>query len=209
LSLAGRHVVVTGSGGGLGPAVTDALRAEGAICHAPSRRELDLTDEAAVARFYDGLPALWASVHVAGGFAAAPVEATTADVFAAQWRLNAVTAFLCCREAVRRMRAGGSGGGRVVNVAARSILDPPGGQIAYISAKAALAALTRALAAETRADGILVNAVLPGTIDTPANRAAMPGADASGWTPPAHVARAIVWLASPANFFVTGALLPV
>lgn len=207
-SIKGNHVVVTGAGGGLGPAVAEAFRAAGAIVHAPSRAELDLLDESAVARFYAGLPSLWASVHVAGGFSMAPITETTLDGFTAQWRINAVTAFLASREAVRRLRAGKSGG-RIVNVAARAAVDHPGGKSAYVSAKAALTAFTRSLAAECAPDRILANAVLPDTIDTPANRAAMPGADFSRWTPPSAIASAILWLASPENASVTGALVPV
>jgi NAD(P)-dependent dehydrogenase (short-subunit alcohol dehydrogenase family) len=206
-SLAGRRVVITGAGGGLGPAVVAALRAAGAECHAPTRKELDLSDEEAVAEFYSALPSLWASIHVAGGFAMAPATETTLDLFTAQWRINTVTSFLACREAVRRMGTGA--GGRIVNVAARAAVDHPGGKIAYVAAKAALAGMTRALADETRASGILVNAVLPDTIDTPANRAAMPAADFTRWTSPDSIARTIVWLASPGNESVTGALIPV
>lgn len=207
-SLQDSHVMITGAGGGLGPSVAAAFRAAGAVVHAPARAELDLFDEAAVAKYYAALPDLWASVHVAGGFSMAPVTETSLEDFTGQWRINTVTAFLACREAVRRMRAGKSGG-RIVNVAARAAVDHPGGKLAYVSAKSALAGLTRSLAAECRAEGILANAVLPDTIDTPANRAAMPGADFSKWTRPEAIASAILWLASPANATVTGALLPV
>jgi NAD(P)-dependent dehydrogenase (short-subunit alcohol dehydrogenase family) len=216
-SMAGRHIVITGAGGGLGPAVVEALNAVGAICHSPRRQELDLNDEAAVTRYYASLPALWASVHVAGGFDMAPLMDTTLEAFSAQWKINTVTAFLASREAARRMRSdGGAGqgdragqGGRIVNVGSRAGIDHPGGKIAYVTAKAALAGMTRALAEELRPDRILVNAVLPDTIDTPANRAAMPDADFSKWTTPVSIARTIAWLASPENDTVTGALLPV
>ncbi|HXJ19056.1 MAG TPA: SDR family NAD(P)-dependent oxidoreductase [Polyangia bacterium] len=207
-SLEGREVVVTGAAGGLGPAVVAAFRELGARCHTPTRQELDLTDEASVARFYGALPGLWASIQVAGGFAMSPVDQTGLAAFEAQWRMNAVTAFLASREAARRMKSGGAGG-RIVNVGSRAALEPPGGKVAYVAAKAAVTAMTRALAAELRPARILVNAVIPDTIDTPANRAAMPAADFSSWSPPAAIAEAIVWLASPANTTVTGALVPV
>jgi NAD(P)-dependent dehydrogenase (short-subunit alcohol dehydrogenase family) len=207
-SYEGREVVVTGAAGGLGPAVVAALRARGARCRTPDRRELDLTDEAAVTAYYAALPGLWASVHVAGGFSMAPLEATTLQDFEGQWRINAVTAFLAGREAARRMRRAGQGG-RIVHVASRAALDAPAQKIAYAAAKAAVAAMTRSMAAELRGAEVLVNAVLPDTIDTPANRAAMPGADASRWTPPAAIAETIAWLASPGNTTVTGALIPV
>ena len=206
-SLEGRQVVVTGAAGGLGPGVVAALRERGATCHTPSRQEVDLTDEAAVTRYYGALPGLWASVQVAGGFSMAPLEATTLEAFEAQWRLNAVTAFLAGREAARRMKQGG--GGRIVHVASRVVLDPPGGKLAYVAAKAAVAAMTRSMAAELRPAGILVNAVLPDTIDTAANRASMPKADFSQWTAPAAIAETIAWLVSPGNTTVTGALIPV
>jgi NAD(P)-dependent dehydrogenase (short-subunit alcohol dehydrogenase family) len=206
--LANRHIVITGAGGGLGPAVVETLRAAGAICHAPSRKDLDLTNESAVTAWYAALPPLWASVHVAGGFAMAPVTETTLEAFNGQWNINTVTAFLACREAVRRIGLTGQGG-RIVNVASRAAIEHPAGKIAYVTAKAALAAMTQALAAETRAGRILVNAVLPDTIDTPANRAAMPQADFTKWTQPEAIARSIAWLASPENSVVTGALLPV
>lgn len=209
VSLEGLRVVVTGAHGGLGPAVAEALGAAGAIVHAPSRKEMDLADEAAVRRYYAALPGLWASVHVAGGFSMAPAEDTSLADFTAQWNTNAVTAFLCCREAVRAMRRTGPGGGRIVNVGSQAAADGAPGKIAYVAAKSALHGLTRALAAEVRGDGILINAVLPGTIDTPANRAAMPGADFAAWTAPAAIAGTIAWLAGPGNGTVTGTLMPV
>lgn len=214
ISMVGLHVVVTGAGGGLGPAVAEAFRAAGATVHAPSRKDLDLTEERAVKAWYAGLPGLWASVHVAGGFSMAALEDTTLPDLSAQWTINTVTAFLCCREAVRRMKAErgegqGVAGGRIVNVGSRAALDHPGGKIAYVTAKGALVAMTRAIAAEVKLAGILVNAVLPDTIDTPANRAAMPGADYSKWTSTEAIAGTIAWLASPENFTVTGTLLRV
>jgi NAD(P)-dependent dehydrogenase (short-subunit alcohol dehydrogenase family) len=204
---AGRNIVITGAGGGLGPAVLEAFRAAGAVCHAPTRQELDLTDEKAVMAWYAALPSLWASVQVAGGFAMAPAVETTLDAFTAQWRINTVSAFLACREAVRRMDP--KAGGRIVNVASLAALQHPGGKIAYVTAKSALAGMTQALAAETRDSGILVNAVAPDTIDTPANRAAMPTADFTRWTAPGAIAKTILWLASPGNGSVTGSILPV
>lgn len=208
LSLGGARIVVTGAGGGLGPSVVEALEAAGGTVLAPSRRELDLADEKAVGAYYAALPDLWASVHVAGGFAMSGIESTTLADFEAQWRINVVTAFLCGREAVRKMNAGGRGG-RIVNVGSRAAADHFGGKIAYVTAKIALHGMTQAMAEEVKGEGILINAVLPETMDTPANRAAMPGVDYSKWTPTSAVARTIAWLASPENTTVTGSLLPV
>jgi len=220
-TLAGKHVVITGGDGALGQAVVQSFLAAGAACHLPIlgpvatqpapgvflTGSVNLADDAAVAAFFAGVPPLWASVHLAGGFQAKPITETTRSDLDRQWEINLVTAFLCCREAVRAMRA--SGGGRIVNVAARVVEVPVGGSIAYSVSKAAVAALTRSLAVETRGDGILVNAVLPSIIDTPANRAAMPKADTSKWPRAEDLAAAILWLASPENRLTSGALVPV
>ena len=148
---------------------------------------LDLADEAAVRRFYASLPPLWASIHLAGGFAMSPVAETSAVDFADQFQMNALSAFLCSAAAIRAIRArdepgpGGAKGGRIVNVAARPGLEPRlgSGMVAYATAKAAVAAMTEALAQETASEEIWINAVAPSILDTPANRAAMPDADHS------------------------------
>lgn len=230
-TLDGRDIVVTGAAGALGGAVVEALAAAGARLHLPVRRPppsppsgsaagdrvrwvagVDLTDEAAVSRFYRGCPALWASVHVAGGYQGGSLLATSADDLRKQLDLNLMTSFLCCREAARSMVQAGTGG-RLVNVASRAAVDPAGGSVAYTVAKAAVAALTRALAAELKGEGgappILVNAVLPSTIDTAANRAAMPTADHARWPKPSEIAAAIGWLVSPECAVTSGALVPV
>jgi len=216
-----RHVVITGGDGALGQAVVQAFVAAGAVCHLPlvgsvapqapaavrQTANVDLTDEGAVEQYYGGLPPLAASIHLAGGYRAAPIAETSRADLEHMLLLNLATAFLCCREAVKAMRK--SGGGRIVNVGARVSEVPIGGAAAYSVSKAAVAALTRSLAIEVKPDGILVNAVLPSIIDTPANRAAMPKADTSRWPKPEELARTILWLASPENRLTSGALIPV
>jgi len=215
--------VITGGTGALGTAVVERMLADGARCHvtwkfeneleafahreAVSLHEVDCGDEAQVARFYAEVGAVDASIHIVGGFAAASIEETSRADFAAMFELNAVTAFLCCREAVASMRA--AGGGRIVNVAARPAVQPVGGMIAYTTAKAAVASLTQCLADEVVDSGILVNAILPSILDTPANRAGMPDADFDSWPKPADVAETIAYLAGPANRLTSGALVPV
>jgi NAD(P)-dependent dehydrogenase (short-subunit alcohol dehydrogenase family) len=133
---------------------------------------------------------------------------TTLGALRAQLDQNLVSAFLCSREALRRM---GRAGGRIVNVASRAALDVEPGKIAYTISKAGVVALTRALAEEARGAGVLINAVTPSTIDTPANRKAMkPSPEvAARWSKPADIAATILWLASDENRLTTGATLSV
>ncbi|MDQ2704484.1 MAG: SDR family NAD(P)-dependent oxidoreductase, partial [Pseudomonadota bacterium] len=160
--------------------------------------------------FYAAIPDLWASIHCAGAFAMSPVGEKASDAFAAMIDANARTAFLCCHAAARAMRATKTAG-RIVNVTARPGLDPRRGAAmsAYAASKAAVAAIAVALAEELKGDGILVNAVAPSTLDTPANRKAMPKADFSKWVDLDAAAEAIVHLASPENATISGALVPI
>lgn len=224
-----RHVVVTGGTGALGTAVADALVKAGAICHVPyvvtaeaERFALrghaqvklvpvsDLSDEASVTRLFGGVPALWASIHLAGGFAMKAVAETTRTDLMQQVEMNFVTAFLCCRAAVNAMARTGAGG-RIVNVAARPALEwrAGAGMAAYAASKAATAAFTVALAEEVANAGVLVNAVAPSIMDTPANRAAIPKADHATWPKVEDVAATILFLASPENKVTRGAIVPV
>lgn len=223
MELAHRHVVITGATGGLGAAVVRVLADAGATCHLPTRGHdgapipgasvvagVDLTDERSVGAFYQGLPPLWASVHLAGGFAASAIEETSLQALRAQLDLNLVTAFLCCREAVRRIRRDPhADGARLVNVTSRAAAVPGGGAVAYTAAKAAVGALTASLGEELKGENILVNAVAPSIIDTPANRRAMPEADHTRWPQPEELAQAILWLVSPRNRLTSGAVVPV
>jgi NAD(P)-dependent dehydrogenase (short-subunit alcohol dehydrogenase family) len=236
VDFAGGHVVVTGGTGALGRAVIAALRAANAVCHVPNLiageldsfphatdpgvqivRGVDLADEAAVRKFYDALPPLWASIHLAGGFAMAPVAETSAADFIAQFQMNALSCFLCSAAAVASFRArkvpgpGGAAGGRIVNVSARPALEPRlgAGMIGYTASKSAVAALTQALAQELTDEQIWVNAVAPSILDTPANRSAMPDADYARWVSPVDLAEVIAFLASPDNRVTRGAVIPV
>ena len=224
-----RHVVVTGGTGALGTAVVGALIEAGAVCHVPyvnsaeadrfawrnhSKVKLvaniELTQEAAVARLYDGVPQLWASIQIAGGFAMAPVAKTTKSDLMQQLDMNFVTAFLCCRASVNAMIRTGAGG-RIVNVASRPALEwrAGSGMVAYTASKTAVAAMTVALAEEVAKEGILVNAIAPSTMDTKANRQAMPKADHAAWPKVEEVAATILFLASPDNRVTRGAVVPV
>jgi NAD(P)-dependent dehydrogenase (short-subunit alcohol dehydrogenase family) len=102
-----------------------------------------------------------------------------------------------------------AGRGRVVTIGSRAVVPPAAGFIAYTVAKAGVIAFTQALAQELRGSGVTANCVLPSTMDTPANRAAMPGSDRKGWVPVESVAAAIAFLASEEASHVTGALVTV
>jgi NAD(P)-dependent dehydrogenase (short-subunit alcohol dehydrogenase family) len=224
-----RQVVVTGGTGALGTAVVGALIKAGATCHVPYLidqeaarfpfrdhaqvklvADMDLAEESAVARLFEGVPALWASIHLVGGFAMAPIGKTSKADLMKQVDMNFVTAFLCCRAAVNAMTRTGAGG-RIVNVATRPAIEwrAGAGMVAYVASKAAVAALTVALAEEVVQADILVNAVAPSTMDTAANRQAMPKADFNAWTKVEDVAATILFLASPENRVTRGGVVPV
>ncbi len=224
-----RHIVVTGGTGALGSAVVGALLEAGASCHVPYLTEAKtqnfphrshprvqlvatgtLADEAAVARLFDAVPDLWASIHLVGGFAMSPVSETDKAALMQQIETNLVTCFLSCRAAVRAITRG-KAGGRIVNVASRPALEwrAGAGMAAYTASKAAVAALTTALAEEVAKDGILVNAVAPSIMDTPANRKAMPKADHAAWPKVEEVARTILFLASSDNKVTRGTIATV
>jgi NAD(P)-dependent dehydrogenase (short-subunit alcohol dehydrogenase family) len=236
VAFSGAHVVVTGGTGALGSAVIAALRQAGAVCHVTnlvaaeldhfSHKDdpevlvtsgVDLADEAAVQRFYASLPPLWASIHIAGGFAMAPIAEITAADFEAQFRMNTLSCFLCSRAAIGAIRArtmpspSGAKGGRIVNVAARPGVEPRlgAGMVAYAASKGAVATLTQAMAEELAGEEIWVNAVAPSILDTPANRSAMPDAPHHLWVAPTAIAELIVFLASPDNRATRGAVIPV
>lgn len=216
----GRNVVVTGATGELGAVVARKLLDAGAVVHVPARDPAkadrrakavlvaDLADEAAVAAFYSSLPPLWASIHCAGGFAMSRIDETKLSDFRRVLDMNEVSAFLCCREAVKAMRGRG---GRIVNVASQQALDPRrgAGMLAYTAGKAGVAAITVALAEEVAQEGIWVNAVVPSIMDTESNRLAMPNADFSKWPKLDDVASTILFLASPSNAVTRGGLVPV
>jgi NAD(P)-dependent dehydrogenase (short-subunit alcohol dehydrogenase family) len=228
MHFANRTVVVTGGTGALGAAVVGMLLEHEARCVVPYVHEAemqrfahrgnkavtlvavrDLADEADVERLYAAAGApLWASIHVAGGFAMGKVADTGRTALMAQIGQNLVTCFLCCRAAVRTI---GTSGGRIVNVAARPALEwrSGAGMSAYAIAKSGVAVLTTTLAEEVANDGILVNAVAPSIMDTPANRAAISKANFDLWPKVEEVAATIVFLASADNHVTRGAIVPV
>ena len=225
-SFQNRIAVVTGAAGVLGQAVVRHFRALGARVAAIDRSAealagaadtdaayaCDLTDESAVrttfATIHKARGRIDVLANIAGGFAMGPrVEETTAADWRAMLEINAVTAWLACKHALPFMRAAGFG--RIVNIGARAVRRPGAKMAPYCVSKAAVVTLTEVLALECAGSGITANCVLPGTIDTPRNRADMPDADHSRWVPPEELAVAIAQLADPANRAVNGAVVPV
>ncbi len=231
-STEGRVVLLTGASGGLGPAVARAFAAEGArlaltaisredgdrllaALGLPAERAFytvtDVTDAGQVARWVGEVDARWGRadvlVTVAGGWRGGAVVDTSDEDWDFLMGLNARSVFLAARAVVPVMLRGG--GGKIVAIGSRSGLAAPAGQAAYAAAKAALHRLVEALSAELRERNVNVNAVLPSTIDTPANRRAMAGADPAKWVAPDDLAAVIAFLASDRARAIHGALLPV
>jgi len=148
-----------------------------------------------------------AVVHLMGGWVGGD---NLADTSLGEWEamlsLNLTSAFLLARAAIPRML---DGGGSLVFVSSRAAREKRAGNAAYAVSKAGLLVLAEAIAEEYGGRGIRANAVLPGTMDTPANRRAMPNADASKWVPTEDVARVILFLASSESSSVNAASVPV
>jgi NAD(P)-dependent dehydrogenase (short-subunit alcohol dehydrogenase family) len=218
--------LVTGANGGLGNFVTEVFLAAGATVVGVARSiqpsafpdskfvamPADLskgeaakaTIEAAIQRF-ERIDIL---VHVMGGFAGGELIDNTDD---ATWdkmmNLNLRSAFNICRAVLPHMRKVKRG--RVIAIGARSAVEPKAYLSAYCASKAAMVSLIRTVALEGKDEGITANVILPGTMDTPANRADSPSADFSKWVPPSKVARLALWLASEEASEMSGALIPV
>jgi len=232
--MTGRVAIVTGGSGALGQSVVLRFLRDGASVAVPwlvpeeweslkGRVEKGQTgrlhgarvdfvaDQGALAAFVADVLArhnrLDVLVNAVGGFAGGDLASTSL----AEWRrvidLNLTSAVIACRAVLPAMRSARRG--RIVNVSSRAVVPPTGGFIAYTVGKSAVIALTQALAQEERPHGIAVNAVLPSTMDTPANRRAMPDADRSGWVSTEAVADVIAYLASDGAAAVSGACISV
>lgn len=226
-------VMVTGASGNLGGAVTRAFAAAGAklalIDRHPELLEgefpelvkqtdrfltenADLTDQAAVTAVVEKIVNKFGRidvlVHTVGGFrSGAPLHETPLETLDFMLMLNAKTAFITNQAVLQKMVPQGSG--KIINIAARPGLQGNKNMAAYSAAKAAVLRLTESAAAEVKSFGINVNAILPGTIDTPQNREAMPKANTDNWVQPESLADVILFLASSAARDIHGAAIPV
>lgn len=149
-----------------------------------------------------------ATVHLMGGWAGgAKVAETEVEMWEQMMDVNLKSGYLLSRASIPRMLA--HGGGSIVFVSSRAARAGRSGMGAYAVSKAGLLVLAETIAEEYRAQNVRANAVLPGTIDTPANRRGMPNADHSAWTQPEEIARVVLFLASPESSAVNGAAVPV
>jgi NAD(P)-dependent dehydrogenase (short-subunit alcohol dehydrogenase family) len=221
-----RIALVTGANGGLGTHVTKALldadfmtvglapKIQSSDFKHPhftalpaSLNSLDAATKAAgtVIERYGKIDLL---AHLVGGFAGGKSVADTDDAtFQRMFEMNVNSAFHMLRAVIPHMRS--AGGGRIVAIGSRAAESPGASVGAYSASKAALVSLIRTVAIENKDAGITANVILPGTMDTPANRKDMAGADVSQWVQPASVASLIVWLAGDAGKDMTGAVIPV
>jgi NAD(P)-dependent dehydrogenase (short-subunit alcohol dehydrogenase family) len=228
-----RVALITGGTGALGQVLTLRLLAGGARVALPYivkaehdmvqtrlpagtqdrvlSAEVDVLDEARLGRFIDTVMArhgrLDILVALVGGFAGGALVETDRATWDRMLTMNVTSAFTACRAVLPGMLAAGYG--RVVLTASHAVLPPVAGIFAYTVSKAAVVAFTQALAAETRGRGVTVNAVAPSTMDTPANRAAMPGVDRAGWVPVESVAETIAFLVSEPAAHVTGSIVTI
>ena len=213
-------MLVTGGTGGLGGAVTRAFVEAGWRTVVPYRTKppegvvavkADLTDpssvsEVAAAAAQDA--PLKAVVNLVGGFAmGGRVHETPIEEFEAQFRTNLRPTYLVCSAVIPHLIA--AGGGSIVCLSSRAALQPFPGAAGYIASKAAVLALVDALSAEYRHERVRVNAVLPGVIDTPANRESMPGSNREDWVSPENIAKTILFLAGDESSTISGARIPV
>lgn len=219
--------LITGASGGLGGPVTDTFFGAGFRVAAVARKwpdagpgadaglvrlSADIGDDAGAQRAvqttlstYGRIDAL---IHLVGGFAGGDgVAETAADVWQQMMTINCWSAVTMMRAAIPPMRAAGRG--RVIVVGSKAATSPPSHFAAYAASKAALIAVARSAAAELKKTGVTVNAVLPNTIDTEANRKAMGTANAGQWVKPASIGSLLLWLCSDAGRDVNGATIPL
>ena len=224
--LEGQTILITGANGGLGRAVTRAFLEAGARVGGSAQSIRDdefaspdfmaISGEVATGSAAYNVAAQvktrWGRidtlVHLIGGFAGGTrVDQTTSDTLDRMLAVNLRPAFHFFQAVLPGMREQGSG--RILAIGSRTAVDPAPGLGVYSASKAALVSLVRTIALENKDRGITANMVLPGTMDTPANRQSMPDANPATWVQPPQVAALLVHLASPAASNISGAVIPI
>jgi NAD(P)-dependent dehydrogenase (short-subunit alcohol dehydrogenase family) len=222
----GKVVLVTGADGGLGTHVTRAFLETGATVvgasrtiqqsafdspnFTPLRAEVSTREgcQTLVDRIIVRFGRLDVLAHTVGGFAGGQSLAETDDATYQQMLdLNLNSVFYMLRATIPQLRQAGNG--RIVAIGSRAAVDPGPGIGAYSASKAAMVSLIQTAALENKDAGLTANVILPGTMDTPGNRKAMPDADVSKWVQPTSIASLITWLTSDAGKDVNGAVIPV
>lgn len=215
-----RRILITGATGALGAAVVARFVSAGDVVfavHTPNQKPAaiegvewigaDLTQKKSVNELFAKLEGLDAVIHCAGGFRYGMIDAISAEDFRFLVALNFESAFHVAAAAVPEMKKRKRGS--LVFISSMATQNPGAGLSAYAATKAAVNGLVISLAAELKADGIRVNAVMPSTIDTPANRKDMPHADTSKWVSPEDLSEILYDLTLPKTKSVTGALIAV
>jgi NAD(P)-dependent dehydrogenase (short-subunit alcohol dehydrogenase family) len=219
-------VLVTGANGGLGASVTQVLLDAGATVIGLARKieqsefsssnftalrgEISTASgaKAAIDEVMARFGKLDVLAHTVGGFAGGQSIADTDDsTFQRMFDINLNSTFYLLRAAIPGMRK--TGNGRIVAIGSRAAVEPGAGVGAYSASKAAMVSLIRTTAQENKDAGLTANVILPGTMDTPANRKSMSNSDFSKWVRPAAVASLIAWLVSDAGRDVNGAVIPM
>ncbi|MGA2417181.1 MAG: SDR family NAD(P)-dependent oxidoreductase [Candidatus Sulfotelmatobacter sp.] len=222
----GKVVLVTGANGGLGMHVTQAFLDAGATVIGTSRRiqqsdfnsprftavPAEISSHEAAKVHVDQVVARFGRLdvlaHTVGGFAGGQSIADSDDeTFQQMLDLNLNSVFHILRATIPALRQ--TGNGRIIAIGSRAALEPGTGIGAYSASKAAMVSLIRTVALENKDAGLTANVILPGTMDTPANRKSIPNADFSKWVRPSAVASLITWLASDAGKDINGAVIPV
>jgi NAD(P)-dependent dehydrogenase (short-subunit alcohol dehydrogenase family) len=222
----GKVVLVTGANGGLGTSVTQAfLDAEATVVGTSRKIEPsefisanftaisgDISNVVGAQRVVDQTVSKFGRIdvlaHTVGGFAGGWSVADTDDaIFRRMFDLNLGATFYLLKAAVPVLRK--SGNGRIIAIGSRAAVEPGVNVGAYSASKAAMVSLIKTVALENQDAAMTANVILPGTIDTPTNRKAMPDADFSKWVKPATVASLMVWLAGEAASDINGAVIPV
>ena len=222
----GKVVLVTGANGGLGTSVTRAFLDAGATVVGTSRRiqasefrnpnlvaiPAELSKWEGAKSLVDQLVGQFGKLdvlaHTVGGFAGGQTLAETDDAtFQRMMDMNLNSTFQILRATVPLLRK--TGAGRIIAIGSRAALEPGANVGAYSASKAAMVSLIRTVAVENQEAGMTANVILPGTMDTPSNREAMPKADFSKWVRTETVAGLMVWLARDAGTDVNGAVIPV